>query len=145
MQYTHIVCPVDGTEITNIGVEHAAYLAKMSGARLTLIHIVEKWYRSTHLVTDSAEWTKIHEEWLNNGRKLLEDLVKKLQAQGVKDIETVLREGDAAHEIVALAIEHKADLIVMATHRYTPVGKLFMGSVIDKVTKHSPCPILWTF
>lgn len=38
-----------------------------------------------------------------------------------------------------------ADLIVMATHRYSPVGKLFHGSITDKVTRKSPCPILWLF
>lgn len=38
-----------------------------------------------------------------------------------------------------------ADLIVMATHRYSPIGKLFHGSITDKVTRKSPCPILWLF
>lgn len=145
MEYKHIVCPVDGSELSDIALKQAAYIAKLSGARLTIIHVVEKWYRSSHLVTNSAEWTAIHEEWLNTGRALLADLAARLQAEGVKDIETVLGEGDAAHEIVALAIEHRADLIVMASHRYSPVGKLFMGSLIDMVSKKSPCPILWTF
>ncbi|MBI5491624.1 MAG: universal stress protein [Deltaproteobacteria bacterium] len=145
MDYKHIICPIDGTEITDIGVKHAAYIAKLTGARLTILHVVEKWYRSTHLVTNSAEWSAIHEEWINKGRELLEDQVKRLKDMGLKDIETLLREGDASHEIVALAVEQKADLIVMATHRYSPMGKLFMGSVIDRVTKKSPCPILWAF
>ncbi|MBI5560978.1 MAG: universal stress protein [Deltaproteobacteria bacterium] len=64
---------------------------------------------------------------------------------GVKNLRTVLRDGDASHEIVALAVEEKADLIIMATHRYSPVGKLFAGSVTDKVSRHAPCPVLWVF
>lgn len=145
MEYKHIICPIDGSEVSDIGLKHAAYLCKVSGAQLTVLHVVEKWYRAAHLVTNSEEWSTIHEDWLNKGRELLENTANKLREEGLHNIETVLREGDASHEIVALSVEHRADLIVMATHRYSPMGKLFMGSVIDRVTKKSPCPILWVF
>ena len=79
------------------------------------------------------------------GRELLDATAVKLRDEGLHNIKTVLREGDASHEIIALAVEERADLIVMATHRYSHTGKLFMGSVIDRVTKKSPCPILWVF
>ncbi|MBI5455179.1 MAG: universal stress protein [Deltaproteobacteria bacterium] len=145
MEYKHIICPIDGSEVSDVGLKHAAYLSKVSGAQLTILHVVEKWYRAAHLVTNSEEWSTIHEDWLNKGRELLESTANKLRDEGLHNIETVLREGDASHEIVALSVEHRADLIVMATHRYSPMGKLFMGSVIDRVTKKSPCPILWVF
>ena len=74
----------------------------------------------------------------------MEKEAAKLKEKGVKDVEMVLRDGDAAHEIIALAMEQRADLIIMATHRYSPV-EIFMGSVTDKVTKSSPCPVLWVF
>ena len=82
---------------------------------------------------------------VEGGKSFLKKRRLNLEKKGVKNIETVLSDGDAAHEIVALAVERDADIIVMATHRYSPVGKLFMGSVTDKVTKHSPCPVLWVF
>ncbi|MBI5642290.1 MAG: universal stress protein [Deltaproteobacteria bacterium] len=145
MEYKHIICPIDGSEVSDVGLKHATYLCKTTGAQLTVLHVVEKWYRAAHLVTNSEEWSTIHEDWLNKGRELLETTAVKLREQDMHNIETVLREGDASHEIVALAVEERADLIIMATHRYSPMGKLFMGSVIDRVTKKSPCPILWVF
>lgn len=145
MSYKIIVCPVDGTELSEQAESEAAYLAKTTGAKLVLLHVVEKWYRSTHLVTDSTEWQAIHEEWLTKGRKLLEDEVVRLRKFGIEHVDTILKDGDAAHEIVAVAVERNADLIVMATHRYSPVGKFFLGSVTDKVSKHSPCPVMWVF
>lgn len=145
MEYKNIICPIDGTELTERGEEVAAYLSMISGANLILLHVVEKWYRSTHMATNSKEWEVIHEGWLNEGRVLLEKEAERLLEKGVKDIDTVLRDGDAAYEIVALAMERKADLIVMATHHYSGVGKLFMGSVTDRVTKKAPCPVLWVF
>jgi nucleotide-binding universal stress UspA family protein len=145
MKYKTIICPVDGGETTDAVAEHAAYISKTTDAKLILVNVIEKWYRSQGLVTDSAEWQKIHDEWLGEGRELLEKTAKALTAKGVKHVETSLREGDAAYEIVALALERNADLIVMATKRYSPLGKLFVGSLTDKVTRKAPCPILWVF
>ncbi|MFZ3066421.1 MAG: universal stress protein [Nitrospirota bacterium] len=145
MEYKSILCPIDGSELSEKVEDAGVYLSKISGAKLILLNVVEKWYRSAHLVTDSTEWQNIHTNWLNEGRGILEKEAAKLKEKGVKDIEMVLRDGDAAHEIIALAMEQRADLIIMATHRYSPVGKFFMGSVTDKVTKSSPCPVLWVF
>lgn len=145
MEYRLIVCPVDDSELSEKGEKAAAYLSRLSGARLILLHVVEKWYHSAHLVTDSKEWQTLHDEWLDTGRDLLEKEEVKLRKEGVINIETVLREGDAAYEIVAVARERKADLIVMATQHYSVMGRLFMGSVIDRVTKKAPCPVLWIF
>lgn len=145
MEYKSILCPIDGSELSEKVEDAGVYLSKISGAKLILLNVVEKWYRSAHLVTDSTEWQNIHTNWLNEGREILEKEAAKLKEKGVKDVEMVLRDGDAAHEIIALAMEQRADLIIMATHRYSPVGKFFMGSVTDKVTKSSPCPVLWVF
>ena len=145
MEYKSILCPIDGSELSEKVEDAGVYLSKISGAKLILLNVVEKWYRSAHLVTDSTEWQNIHTNWLNEGRGILEKEAAKLKEKGVKDVEMVLRDGDAAHEIIALAMEQRADLIIMATHRYSPVGKFFMGSVTDKVTKSSPCPVLWIF
>lgn len=145
MEYKNIICPIDDSELSEKVEEAGAYISRISGAKVVLLNVVEKWYRSAHLVTDSSEWQTIHNGWLKEGAALLEKKKAELEDKGVKKIETVLRDGDAAHEIIAVANERRADLIIMATHRYSPVGKLFMGSVTDSVTKRSPCPVLWLF
>lgn len=145
MDYKTIVCPTDGTEISEVALRHSAYLSQISGARVLLLHVVEKWYHASHIVTDSVEWDSIHREWLEKGREVLEKDSEKLKNYGAAHIDTVLRDGDASYEIVALAVEKRADMIVMATHRYSPIGKLFTGSVTDRVTKKAPCPVFWVF
>lgn len=145
MGYKNIICPVDGTELGDKALAEASYLCKVTGAKLTVLHIIEKAYRMAHVITDSDEWKKIHGEWLKEGEELVKREKDRLKSDGLDSIEMILREGDAAYEIVAQAIEQRADLIVMASHRYTPVGKFFMGSHIDKVTKQAPCPVLWVF
>lgn len=145
MTYKTIVCPVDGSMLTDSAAAQAAYVAKISGARLILLNVVEKWYRSAHLVTDSEKWQQIHEDWLKEGKKVVTEVAERMKKDGVKDIDIEVRDGDAAHEIVATAVEERADLIIMATHRYSPVGKLFAGSITDKVSRHAPCPVMWVF
>ncbi|MEK7232334.1 MAG: universal stress protein [Elusimicrobiota bacterium] len=147
MQYKTVICPIDGSDpkLTEAAVEHAAYICKLSGARLLLLNVVERWYRSSHLVTDSDEWRKLHDNWLKEGEEAVKKAAASLKDKGVATIDTEVRDGDAAHEIVATAMEERADLIVMTTHRYSTVGKLFLGSVTDRVSKHAPCPVLWTF
>lgn len=145
MQLRNIVCPIDGSELTGKVLNAAAYFSKVSDARIILVNVVERWYKAQPLVTDSKEWQAIHEGWLKEGKDLLEKEASTLKKMGVKHVDTVLSDGDAAYEIIALANERGADLIVMATHRYSPVGKLFHGSITDKVTRKSPCPILWLF
>ncbi len=141
--YKTVICPIGETALSDPALEQAAYLSKISGARLILLHVVEKHHQAAVLITDSKEWNTVHRQWLDAGWKLLEEKVSALEASGIKNVEKMLSEGDAAYEIVRLASEQRADLIVMASHSYAPMGKLFMGSIIDKVTKKAPCPVLW--
>jgi hypothetical protein len=41
-----------------------------------------------------------------------------------------------------VAAESKADLIVMATHGRTGLGRLLMGSVAEQVVRQAPCPVV---
>jgi len=49
---------------------------------------------------------------------------------------------NAANEILRITKEEKVDLIVMGDRGLGSVERLFLGSVSDKVSRHSACPIL---
>jgi nucleotide-binding universal stress UspA family protein len=57
-------------------------------------------------------------------------------------IEPRVCRGDAATEIVALARDVKADLIVMGTHGRTGLSRLALGSVAEAVLRRAQCPVL---
>lgn len=144
MEYRCILCPiVDGSEISGKATDMAAYLAKISGARLILLYVMEKWYNAELLVTDSKEWQDIHKDWLNEGRGFLEQESGKLRDQGIWNIKTELRDGEASYEILTVANEQYADIIVMGDYSASKVKKFFTGTVIDRVSRHARCPILW--
>ncbi len=55
---------------------------------------------------------------------------------------TILAHGMPAQEIIRVAQEQQADLIVISTHGRTGLKHLFMGSTAERVIRHAHCPVL---
>ena len=53
-----------------------------------------------------------------------------------------IRGREASEEILAVAKEHRAELIVIGLRRRSPVGKLLMGSTAQRVLLDAACPVL---
>ena len=57
-------------------------------------------------------------------------------------VDHYLAHGDPASEILRLAQDAKADVIVMGTHGRTGLPRLLMGSVAEQVVRKAPCPVV---
>ncbi|HLM71110.1 MAG TPA: universal stress protein, partial [Polyangiaceae bacterium] len=57
-------------------------------------------------------------------------------------LRAVLREGDPSTELLSVASELKARMLVMGTHGRSGFAHLFLGSVAEKVMRHSTIPVL---
>ena len=53
-----------------------------------------------------------------------------------------MRIGRSADEIINVAKEKDADLIIMSTHGYTGLKHAFLGSTTENVVRYAPCPVL---
>jgi nucleotide-binding universal stress UspA family protein len=53
-----------------------------------------------------------------------------------------VRTGKPFHEIATAAREDRADLIVLATHGYTRVNRVLLGSTAERVVRYASCPVL---
>ena len=69
------------------------------------------------------------------------DALKKLADSFDLKVETIFTEGDPGHEIIRVAEEENADLIVLGTHGYTGWKRFTLGSVAEFVVKHAPCAV----
>jgi nucleotide-binding universal stress UspA family protein len=58
------------------------------------------------------------------------------------DVEELIVYGDAAAEIVRVAKERSVDLIVIASHGRTGLGRILFGSTAEAVVRHASCPVL---
>ncbi|MFV0607136.1 MAG: universal stress protein [Niabella sp.] len=82
----------------------------------------------------------IHEDTATAANILIDKLVKKYPYAA--NVERFTPEGFPKKEIVMIANEWKADLIVMGTHGRTGLSYLFLGSVSEYVIRHTNIPVM---
>ncbi len=133
-----ILVPVDFSEHSQKALRYALAFAAQFDAEVTLVHIVEQmvysgdWMYPPLAAPDFA--TEKREEVLARMRSLD-------AGSGVKT-KHVVRLGRAWQEVVEIAREQKADLIILATHGYTGIKHVLLGSVAEKIVRLAPCPVL---
>jgi nucleotide-binding universal stress UspA family protein len=91
--------------------------------------------------TSPAHFEAVLEENRRQAKEVLEQQVKRIEESGGAVKETHLREGRADAEIVELAEEIGAGLIVMGSRGYSRLRRALMGSVSDAVVRHAHCPV----
>jgi nucleotide-binding universal stress UspA family protein len=62
--------------------------------------------------------------------------------EGLAEVETFARQGDAADAILDVAEEQRADLIVVGNKGMTGAKRFLLGSVPNKISHHAPCSVL---
>lgn len=140
--YSAVVYPVGNGELAEKGAAVAARIAKLSGAKLVLVFVEDKWGSAGSVGAGSAEWEVIRKSWIAEGQALLEREAERFRRLGVDRVEFELRQGGVAGEVVAVAEERQADLIVLASHQASPLGRLLMGSRTFEIFQRATCPIL---
>jgi universal stress protein A len=121
--------------------ELAVDYAKAFGAQLLIVHVIDSTGFPTYVDWVGDELNQI----LRRTQESAEDRLRALEkqcSQGVKEIRTFCRVGVPPNEIVSLATEESADLIVVGTHGRTGVRHLVMGSTARSVLKTAHRPVL---
>jgi nucleotide-binding universal stress UspA family protein len=135
-----ILCPYDGSEFSRHALEHATALGRFYGAGLTLLHV-----HTGAPVGPDEERMKWDGPILPRERKRivawLADVGAPARAAGV-GVEAKVVEGAPAAEILRVAREGAAGLVVMGTHGRSGFDRLLLGSVTEKVLRYAPCPVL---
>ena len=73
----------------------------------------------------------------------LEEVRSELRSAGVEfEVRQLVRGLDPADDLVNVANEVNADIIVIGLRRRSPVGKLILGSNAQRVLLDAPCPVL---
>ena len=71
----------------------------------------------------------------------LPKLARAAECEGL-DVEELIVHGEPAAEIVRVARERGADLIVISSHGRTGLGRILFGSTAESVVRYAPCPVL---
>jgi len=128
-----ILVPVDFSSCSKKALLYAIPFAKQFYSRITLVHVAPYAIQPPEAILAEAQTTDAE-------RKALDDLVHEI-SNSVK-VQTIVRAGNPATEIVELAKESQTDLIVLSTNGRSGLAHVILGSTAEKVVRHAPCPVL---
>lgn len=137
--FHRIMAAVDDSPQAQWAADVAASLACGLPSQLALVHVVPD-----IVVSFDAEFvfadTSVLADMRQSGKQLLSLMALRMPAH--LSVETLLREGDPADQIVLAARKWKADVIVIGTHARGRLAGLLLGSTAQAVIRQAPCPVL---
>jgi nucleotide-binding universal stress UspA family protein len=140
VRFQHFLVPLDGSDAGEKILEPTSALAKATGARLTLLHVV-----SPH-VTVGARVSPLpaghQEERAGKAEVYLASVAEGLRGEGLEVTTRIESHFAPARAILRTAEDEAVDLIALATHGYTGVKRAILGSVTDKVLRGARWPLL---
>lgn len=136
---TRILLATDGSAEAQLAARTAADLAQRTDSELHVITVEAGLPISA--TTSPARLEDVLREHRRQAEEVLEQQVKSIEESGGAVNETHLREGRAAEEIVELAEELGAGLIVMGSRGHGRLRRALLGSVTDAVVRHAHCPV----
>ena len=133
-----VICPVDFSDASRGALRYAAVVANYFESELTVVTVTDP------LLTEAAELSGAAEHLPEAVNKELRRFVQKSFDGSVtpQNMSLTVATGKPAVEILRLAKERPADLVVMSTHGLTGVRKLFFGSTTERVLRETTVPVL---
>lgn len=144
----HILVPTDfsapSTAALHAAVEYAE-LNRESAPKLTILSVLEEVIPAGvqfELGSSFVDTTGVVDEAERQASKKIDELREQFQARVLAEGK-VIRAVQPVHlEIIEFAKKNAVDLLVMATHGRTGIRRLILGSVVEKVVREAPCPVL---
>jgi nucleotide-binding universal stress UspA family protein len=155
--YKRIVVPLDGSDLSMQVMPYACLVAKSTGARITLLEVLEPVEQPTAAAAVGAgvvgaaleqartsapeHWEALRAGLTREALGSLNAVAAPLRQDGI-DVDVTVVEGDAASTIVFASEREPDTLIAMSTHGRSGIGRWVIGSVTDKVVRHAKVPSL---
>jgi len=153
-----IIVPLDGSDLAEQVLPHATALAQALHLKVLLVRVTppaEAYYRYMHYPVDPYQdpvhqaerpfvpYQNVPIEVDAEAVGYLGQVSRKLSPQGLTSVVAErLLHGDPAGAIVDLAQQTPNNLVAMTTHGRSGVGRWVLGSVTDRVVRHSGDPVL---
>jgi nucleotide-binding universal stress UspA family protein len=141
--YRKILVPLDGSATSARGLEEATGLARVTGATLVLLHVIDTYPLAVEMATPDT-WQKVIEGLRKHGEGLLERARTTVQNHGVAAIERLVEfpAGRVADAILDEAKAAECDVIVMGTHGRRGITHMMLGSDAERVVHEATIPVL---
>ena len=143
MNIRSILLPTDFSECGNYALSYAASLARTFKASIICLNVIEPIVPTVGYsgMTEPMPIADIAEQMEDSAERELPKLAECDECAGL-NVEEMVAHGEAASEIVRVAKERAVDLIVIASHGRTGLGRILFGSTAEAVVRHAACPVL---
>jgi len=154
LEVKRILVPIDYSENALLAKDFALAQAKVFGAQVNLLHVVDNTTYESYLQKGFMGELPVYlpigqaphgspmeekiEEFMNKAKAELDSYAGPHGAEVV----TTLRQGNVVQEVLNEAKEYGADMIIMCTHGWTGIKHLMMGSTTERIVRMSEIPVL---
>jgi nucleotide-binding universal stress UspA family protein len=141
--YQKIVVTLDGSELAECVLPHVEALVKSCAVKqIVFVRVVEP-FRSFHgnFSLSESEVKKIDAEHKNAAEKYLKEVLGKNKYEGI-EVQAQILVGRVTESIAEFVTKHNMQLIIIATHGRSGIGKFRLGSIADRLLRSSHAPIL---
>jgi nucleotide-binding universal stress UspA family protein len=135
IMFDRILVPLDGSEIAESILPYVEDLASTHKSKIVLLRVA-----LAHTLPGQDE-IKAEVEVVREAEEYLKGVEERLRKKGF-DVESHVRYGKGAEEIVDFCHEPEIGAVAMFTHGRSGVGRWLMGSVAEKVVRHCPLPVV---
>lgn len=141
--FKHILVPTDGSPLATTALDHALALAAGSGAKVTVLTVVEPFHTFSLRADQLEETRRTYEAHsLELADNILGDAAARARALGIEAETVRVVEDEPYRAIIETALERSADLVAMASHGRRGLEAVLLGSQTMKVLTHSGVPVL---
>ena len=134
--YRKILVAIEHSDADRAVLSHIEQLARLTGARLLLVHVADGW-AARHF--DDLQLRESEE--MKDDVAYLETLCEELKGRGF-ETHARLAMGDPATELVKVAGDEQVDLIAMSTHGHRFINDLLRGATADRLRHRTHIPVL---
>jgi nucleotide-binding universal stress UspA family protein len=134
-----IVVPIDFTEASFQGLDYALAMAKGSNSPMALVHVVQAGYGGA--LVDAKLQKRIRAKALRDARARLDALANSSREPDMQ-IRCIVASGSAEYEILRIAEEINAGMIVLGRQDRSALSRLIFGSVTAEILDAAKCPVL---
>jgi len=145
--FRRILCPVDFSDCSMQALNYAMSLAQEADAQLTVLHVAADELETTPdmygaiILNDRESLADVRRRRHDEARQRLKEAIPQA-VEAYCRVETMVSHGKPSREIVRIAGEQEAELIVIGVQGRGAVDLLFFGSTTNHVVREATCPVL---
>jgi nucleotide-binding universal stress UspA family protein len=144
--FKRIVCAVDFSDCSMHALDQAISLAQEADAHLTVVHVIEL---PPDVSREGDETVLAGPRYLREHVASAEEERRERLSDAIPDsvrayctVDTVLATGKPYREILHVAEEQKADLLIVGIHGRGPIDRLLFGSTAQHLVRLASCPVI---